>query len=1081
MPVLKLKLLGQMECNLPSGTPLSLSTRKSEVLLAYLALAPGIRHPRDRLVNLLWSDRGEDQARNSLRQSLSSIKKAFESEIPGLLQIERTTVKLIAGQLQVDTHEFEQLVDDPTLENLSKATELYQGEFLEGIAIRDSACQEWLAKERDRLRRLIVEALSSLSQLQITESDFKTAIESAERLVDYDPLQESGWRLLMTAYHERGDRNHALMAYKRCLDILDKELGVEPEAETNKLHEQIKQGNFNKPTSLDVPAKQQSEPTNKASDPDSNVHSIAILPFDNLSGDPEQEYFSDGITESIILNLSIFPGLQVKSRNSSFAFKQQIKSLGEISKELNVDYIVEGSIRKSSKQIRITVQLIEAASGNQIWGKRYDSKLDNLFELEEELSRSIAATVTGQIESELQRIAIAKGAAGQQSYDLLLSGTYHCYRFNRLDTVVAVEKLNQCLALDPDNLRAHVMLFICHEMDYLERWTSDYLGSFKLAAEHIRKALALGPEIGLVQVFYGVYLTFCGNIDEGAKHIDKALEINPNDPDALTTKALNLEMQGKYESALEMAERAGQLDPYHPWTEWELAASQFLSGLYESALDTIEKSRTAPGFIRIFAVASNVKLGRIDAARQQLQIFMQECRENMLSMPQTLDQWLTYTQENYPFTDPQINRDLIDCLVQAGLEAEVVPQQVLGDTSQQPTILVLPFSNLSGDPEQEYFSKGMTESIILNLSSFSGLKVKSRHTSLAYKDMAMEISEIGEKLGVQYIVEGSIRKHSDQVRITVQLGETRSGNQIWGKRFDAPLENLFTLEEELVRTIVGTISGRIGKELMSAALRKPPRDMQSYDYLMRGLYHFDKSNNTDNAIARDQFIKCLEIDLDNTGAHAHLAMTHLADLYDNWSADRQISKDLCQQHSEKALEQDPDNAYAHALKAELLMFLREFDQAEPHVEKAIELNPTLPESYLAKCALMSATRRHKEALKYADISLQIDPHHPNTGWYAGEAYRGAGEYERAIEIFRSIPYISTSVHGQTAACLAGLGKIEQARSEIKLYHEIAREQMPNYPVSEEDWRTYWYESMPYQHEDDSKTLFDLLLKAGLCD
>jgi TolB-like protein len=212
------------------------------------------------------------------------------------------------------------------------------------------------------------------------------------------------------------------------------------------------------------------------------------LPFDNLSGDPEQEYFSDGITDSIILNLSMFPGLHVKSRNSSFAFKQQIKSLGEISRELEVDYIVEGSIRKSQDRIRITVQLIEAANGNQVWGKRYDAGIDNLFDLEEDLSRSIAATVTGQIESDLQRIAVAKGAAGQESYDLLLSGVYHAIRFNRQDTLIGIEKLNQCLAQDPDNVRAHVYLYSCHSMSYLERWTEDYLASFTKAAEHIKRS-----------------------------------------------------------------------------------------------------------------------------------------------------------------------------------------------------------------------------------------------------------------------------------------------------------------------------------------------------------------------------------------------------------------------------------------------------------------------------------------------------------------------------------------------------------------------------------------------------------------
>jgi TolB-like protein len=155
------------------------------------------------------------------------------------------------------------------------------------------------------------------------------------------------------------------------------------------------------------------------------------LPFDNLSGDPEQEYFSDGITDSIILNLSMFRDLQVKSRNSSFAFKKQIKSLGEISSELGVDYLVEGSLRKSAEQIRITVQLVEAVNGNQVWGKRYDAPLADLFNLEEELSRSIAATVTGQIESDLQRIALAKGAADQQAYDFLLAGIYHLYRQSR--------------------------------------------------------------------------------------------------------------------------------------------------------------------------------------------------------------------------------------------------------------------------------------------------------------------------------------------------------------------------------------------------------------------------------------------------------------------------------------------------------------------------------------------------------------------------------------------------------------------------------------------------------------------------
>ncbi|MCP4008233.1 MAG: hypothetical protein GY726_01835, partial [Proteobacteria bacterium] len=321
--------------------------------------------------------------------------------------------------------------------------------------------------------------------------------------VEQDPLGESGWRLLMRSYQGHSDRSHALMAFRRCSEVLQKELGVEPEAETSELCLQIKQGKpeVDKPdhniVEKPVEIPQEPVPETKAQE-----HSIAVLPFDNLSGDPDQEYFSDGITESIILHLSRFPDLKVKSRNSSFAFKQQIKSLGEISNELEVDYIVEGSIRKSNQRIRITVQLIEAANGNQVWGKRYDAEIEDLFDLEEELSQSIAATVTGQIESDLQRIALARGAAHPQAYDLLLQGIYHYKKSIASDTVIAVEKLHQCLELDSSNALAHATLYACHEMNWIDRWAPDFEASRKLCKEHASKALALNPELGQAQVVY---------------------------------------------------------------------------------------------------------------------------------------------------------------------------------------------------------------------------------------------------------------------------------------------------------------------------------------------------------------------------------------------------------------------------------------------------------------------------------------------------------------------------------------------------------------------------------------------------
>jgi TolB-like protein/DNA-binding SARP family transcriptional activator/Flp pilus assembly protein TadD len=1074
---LQLILLGHFDCLLSSGERISLSMRKAEMLLAYLALAPGIGHSRERLINLLWSDRSEEQARNSLRQCLSAIRKSLGNSADLILQVDRTRVTLKPELIDVDALEFERLATESDFESLSTAAGFYQGEFLEGVSIRDAAGQEWLDGARARFKHQYIEILANLGHTLLASRDYSAAIKSGEHLVEQDPLGESGWRLLMRSYFEHGDRSHALQAFKRCQQALRDELDVDPEAATIELRDQIATGETEPP-----PTPTLSIGKIPINDQPSTDHSIVVLPFDNLSGDPEQEYFSDGITDSIILNLSLFPGLNVKSRNSSFAFKQQIKSLGEISQELGVDYVVEGSIRKSLERIRITVQLIEAMSGNQIWGKRYDSDLEDLFNLEEELSRTIAATVTGQIESDLQRIAITKGATGQQSYDLLLSGIYHTYRFNRQDTVIAIDQLNQCLVQDPNNVRAHAQLYTCHAMDYLERWTNDYQASFKHAEEHILKALALNPESGQVQVAYGEFLVFSREFDLAARHLDKALKVNPNDTDALATRALLLEMLVEPEVALETAQRACQLDPYHPWAEWELMGSQYLCGHYEAVLETLSKSRTSPGFTLIFSVVSNIKLDRIDMARPALQVFLQACRESMLSMPQSLAEWFDYTRDNYPFIDPRINQDIIDCLVQAGLEDELANDGTdKSEPDQQPTILVLPFSNMSGDPEQEYFSDGITASIILSLGLFHGISVKSQKSSFAFKRSPLSSTEIAGKLQADYLVEGSIRKSATRVRVSVQLVESTSGNQIWGKQYDEELEDILELEQELSQSIAATISGRIGHKIQQSAVRKPAKDMKSYDYLMRGLYHLGLFTAAGTVIAREQIQKCIDIDPDNALAHTNLAVAYDVELLENWASDRNLTSSLAIEHFNIALQLDPEDALTHAYLAEHLFFLGDFEKAEFHADRAIELNPTASEGYVAKADLLSFSRRADEAISYANQGLQLDPYSVGSGWVAGEAYRNTGQYKKAIKTFRSISHLPPSIHGLIAVCFVNLEALDEARTEMKLYQKLAKQQMPNYPESTEEWRQIWGQSAHYLFREDFNTFFKQLLVAGLCD
>jgi len=1069
MSKLELILLGRFECLLSTGKRVTLAMRKAEALLAFLALSPGLRHPRERLINLLWSDRGEEQARNSLRQCLSAIRKSLGEAADLALQIDRTTVCLNAGIVEVDVHEFERLAAAGEYESLVTAADLYQGDFLEGIAIRDAACQEWLDGERSRFRRQFIEILYNLAETQLVSHDYANAIRSAERLVEQDPLAEGGWRLLMQSYADKGDRSHALQAFKRCVQILRQELDVDPEAATVELRDRIAGGEMR-------PAPAAPKPATRVSSDD---HSIAVLPFDNLTGDPEQEYFSDGITDSIIMNLALFPGLAIKSRNSSFAFKQQIKSLGEISRELGVDYIVEGSVRRSVGRVRVNVQLIASATGNQVWGRRYDAEIDDLFELEEILSREIAATVTGRIESELQRIAIAKGAADQQAYDLLLAGMYHVHRFNSADNNIAIDQFERCLAQDPDNVRAHVGLYICYSMAYFGRWLENHRDAFDKARDYIRRALMLDPEDRSARLFHAEMLNFSGEPDKAHQQIDSVLKKNPNDTDALAVLAAVQISSGEFENAHLTAERALKLDPFHPWAEWELAVSRYHGGNFEGALEAVTMMRAAPGFITLLAVAALVRLDRTEAARAMLREYMRECEAGMNEIPRTIDEWIQYTQENYPFVDKQINRDLVDTLVEAGLEEFINTGSAQPESGLLPSILVLPFTNQSGDPEQEYFSDGISTSIILSLGRFDGISVKSQKTSFAFKSSDLSSVDIAARVGADFLVEGSIRKSAQRVRLSVQLIDAECGSQIWGQQYDEELQDILELEQELSQALAATLSGRLGHRIQQSAARKPAKDLKSYDHLMRGLYHFGKFTADDFEIARLEIGKCLEIDSDNAKAHANLGMIHHVEAGEGWSSDRTRSEQLARHHFETAIDVDPDNSLAHAYLAEFLLSRGDFDRSEFHADKAIELNPTDPDGHMVKAEVLGLTRREEEALPYADRCIALDPHSVGAGWVAGDIYRKAGQYQKAIKTFRSISHPPASIHALIAACLIGLGLTREARDEMRRYQALARRQMSAYPQSEEAWRAHWRYYEAYQHEEDFDALFEQLLAAGL--
>jgi TolB-like protein/DNA-binding SARP family transcriptional activator len=408
---LELKLLGGFQARVPDGPAVDIAAKKTQALLAYLALARGKAQSRDKLLGLLWSDRAQEQARNSLRQALTELGRALAVMERSPILKDHDMLAVEPGTVWVDALEFERLAAAGDGGDLQRSVALYEGDLLDGIAVRDPAFEEWLLVERQRLRNQAMATLKTLSR-----ETGQAGAAAVHRLLALDPLQEAGHRALIRLHADAGEIGAALRQYETCRDLLKRELNVAPSTETEQLYREIRSrtvtlGGRGSPEEVSGSAAQQPHeaPPSKPS--------IAVLPFHNLGGDPEQRYFSDGITEDIITELSRFHQLIVIARHSSFQFSEQAGDLKRIGRELNAQYVVEGSIRTSGDRIRITAQLVEAASGSHLWAERYDRDIADLFKLQDEVARMIASALAVRLELEDLAKAKRKPPESMRAYD----------------------------------------------------------------------------------------------------------------------------------------------------------------------------------------------------------------------------------------------------------------------------------------------------------------------------------------------------------------------------------------------------------------------------------------------------------------------------------------------------------------------------------------------------------------------------------------------------------------------------------------------------------------------------------------
>src|SRR5262245_10519080 len=377
----------------------------------------------------------------------------------------------------------------------------------------------------------------------------------------------------------------------------------------------------------------------------------------------------------------------------------------------------------------------------------------------------------------------------------------------------------------------------------------------------------------------------------------------------------------------------------------------------------------------------------------------------------------------------------------SGLSTEAAPAAL--PLPDKPSIVVLPFDNMSKDPEQDYLSNGITDVLTSDLSRISSLFVIARNTAFTYKGKAVNIQDVGKELGVRYVLEGSVQKAGEQIRIVTQLLDTTTGGHLWSQRYDRPLHDLFALQDEIVQKIVTTLKLQLTLEEQGYIVRKHTDNLEAYDAFLRGWeYHFRFTKEA-IAQARQMFEKAIALDPQYAEAYARLGYTYWAEWGLRWSADPQTLERLSEM-AQKAIALDDSLPMAHSLLGIFYAQKQQYDQALAEGERAVALDPNDAESYAVQAEVLNFAGRPEEALRAVEKAMRLNPRCPP--WYlsyVGSAYRMTGRYAEAIATLKEVISRDPNfiyAHLQLAGSYLGQWIAQQSPAAQTLEPAVAAEQ-----------------------------------------
>ena len=804
--------------------------------------------------------------------------------------------------------------------------------------------------------------------------------------------------------------------------------------------------------------------TSNAAAPAEAAHlSIVVLPFTNLSGDPAQDYFADGITENLTTDLSRIPNSFVIARNTAFTYKGKTVDAKEIGKELGVRYVLEGSAQRDQNRVRVNAQLIDAKSGAHLWADRFEEDVADLFKLQDEVVARLANTLGIElVKAEAEKAARSKNP---DAIDLTMRGwaLARPSKQTKEKNEAARALFEQALKIDPNNADALAGGAYTYTNEYValgRKPDTDYDAKILGPAD---QAIALAPDTLWAYYVKCVYLYYSHRADKAIDAANAGLAIDPNFGSLRAVRGVANLFDGRFEQAKSDLVQSQRLNPRDPLTGFGtkyLGDAELGLGHFDAAIDDYHKAIDL-GFSSVWSYASLTAAyalsGRMDEAKSAL------AEAQRLEPKLTGVKWLTQ------FAPPIPN--LFEGLRRAGLSADAPPEPA------HLSIVVLPFTNLSNESSQDYFADGITENLTTDLSRIPNSFVIARNTAFTYKGRSVDAKEIGKELGVRYVLEGSVQRDQNRVRVNAQLVDAESGAHLWADRFEEDVADLFKLQDQ----VVARLGNALGFELVKAEAEKSGRSQNpdAIDLAMRGWAAMWQSYPEPPKEKRDAhhaalalFDQALKADPNDADALAGEAFTYMA-LYTFGEAATETNLDgKIIDQADRAIALSADNMRAYAAKSFYLAGTGRANEALRAADSGLAIDPNNAPLLDARTLAEISLGRFAQAKSDAQQAMRLsprDPEMPNRLINLGMAEVGLGHFDAAVVEFQKaidsgahyfIPYVNL------AAAYALAGKMDEAKTALAEGKRLN----PELTVK---WLT--------DHAPNLPPLFDGLRKAGLAE